>query len=165
MQGLGESTLNILVLTVMLFGLFTVPILPGLVIIWVPALVYGISTGFTWGSGLLFAGITALMIFGSVIDNIVMGATARQQGASWWSIGAALVAGLVGSFIIPIPIIGGLIAALLALYGMEYHRLKDHKLALESTRSMAIGCGWAALIRFAVGTIMILMWVAWVIWL
>ena len=49
------------VLAVMLFGLFSlfIPVLPGLVIIWVPTLVYGLLTGFNWVSGILFALITA----------------------------------------------------------------------------------------------------------
>ena len=162
-NGLGEATLNIVVLTVMLFGLFTVAVLPGLVIIWVPILVYGLITGFTWASGVLFAVITVLMIIGSLIDNVIMGASARTQGASWWAIGAALVAGILGSFVVPI--IGGLIAALLTLYVIEYNRLKNHQKALESTKSMAMGCGWAAVIRFGIGAIMILMWVAWATWL
>lgn len=160
---LGQYSLQIVVFTVMLFGLFTVPILPGLVIIWVPALIYGLVTGFTLSNGILFAVMTVLMIIGTFIDNVIMGATARQKGASWWSIGIALAAGIVGSFIIPI--IGGLIAALLALFLVEYNRLKNTELALESTKSMALGCGWAAVIRFGIGVVMILLWVAWVIWL
>lgn len=163
-NSIAQGTLQLVVLAVMLFGLFglIIPILPGLVIIWVAALVYGIVTGFTWTSGIILAVMTVLMAVGSVIDNLIMGAKARQTGASWLAIGAALGAGILGSLIFP-PF-GGFIAALLALFAVEYYRLQDVQKAVDSTRSMAIGCGWAAIIRFGMGIVMILLWGAWVFW-
>lgn len=163
-QETGLTGLRIVVLAIMLFGLLglIIPVLPGLVIIWVPALVYGLVTGFNLTSGLLFAGMTVLMIVGNLVDNLVMGAKAKQQGASWLAIGVALVAGILGS--IAFPPFGGIIAALIGLFAVEMLRLKDLQLALESARSMAVGCGWAAVIRFGMGIVMILLWGAWVLW-
>lgn len=160
----ARGALQAIVLAVMLFGLFSLflPIMPGLVIIWVPALVYGILTGFTWVSGILFVLITGLMLFGNIVDNIIMGQRARQQGASWVAIGLSLVAGVAGSLVFP-PF-GGLIAALLALFAVELYRLRDWRRAFSSTKSMAIGCGWAAVIRFGIGIVMILLWLAWAYW-
>ena len=162
-EGVGRTTLQIIVLAIMLFGLFglIIPVLPGLVIIWVPALVYGILTGFTLLSGILFAVMTVLMIVGNLVDNVVMGTRARQQGASWLAIGVALAAGVLGS--LAFPPFGGLVAALIGLFAVEFYRLKDFQRAIASTRSMAIGCGWAAVIRFGIGTIMILLWAVWVL--
>ncbi len=162
LEGAGRITLHLVVLGIMLFGLLglIIPVLPGLVIIWVPALVYGILTGFNLTSGLLFAGMTVLMLVGNLVDNLVMGAKARQQGASWVAIGVALAAGIAGS--LAFPPFGGLVAALIGLFAVEYFRLKDMQRALESTRSMAIGCGWAAVIRFGIGLIMIALWGVWV---
>jgi len=159
----GRVTLQVIVLAVMLFGLLglIIPVLPGLVIIWVPALVYGVLTGFNLLSGALFAVMTILMIIGNLSDNVIMGAKARQTGASWLAIGVALVAGILGSLIFP-PF-GGLITALLGLFAVEFYRLKDIQRAIDSTRSMAIGCGWAAVLRFGIGAIMILLWGAWVL--
>jgi uncharacterized protein len=161
----GLAAFQSIVLAVMLFGLIglAIPVLPGLVIIWVPALVYGVVTGFNWANGLLFAMMTVLMIAGSLVDNVIMGARARQHGASWVAITVALVAGLVGSVLMP-PF-GGLIAALLGLFAVEYYRLKNWRTAAASTRSMAIGCGWAAVIRFGIGVVMILLWIAWALWI
>jgi uncharacterized protein len=164
MQQIGLATLRLIVLAIMLFGLvgLIIPVLPGLVIIWVPALVYGIITGFNWTSGILFAIMTVLMLVGNVVDNVIMGAKARQQGASWLAIGIAIVLGIIGSIVFP-PF-GGLIAALIGLFAVEYFRLRDLQKAVDSTRSMAIGCGWAAVIRFGIGIIMILLWGAWILW-
>ena len=49
-MSIGQVALQILTLTVMLVGLFSLlfPMIPGLVIIWVPALIYGLITGFDW---------------------------------------------------------------------------------------------------------------------
>lgn len=157
-NGFSQSALQAITLVIMLVGLFglAIPILPGLVIIWVAALVYWIVTGFTLTSGILLAVITVLMVAGSLVDNVIMGATARQKGASWVAIGVALVLALVGSLVLP-PF-GGIIAALIGLFGVEYYRLKDWRKAMDSTKSMAVGCGWAALIRFSIGMVMILLW-------
>ena len=155
-------TLQLIALAVRLFGLFSViiQILPGPLMIWIPALVYGLLTGFNMASGILFALITLLMLFGSVVDNLIMGQQARQQGASWLAIGVSLAAGVLGSVFFP-PF-GGLVAALLALFAVELYRLRDMEKALTSTRSMAIGCGWASVVRFAIGCVMILLFLAWI---
>ncbi len=81
MEIIGEVALQIVVLAVMLVGLFGLLtlVIPGLTIIWVAALVYGLVTGFDIWSGILFGIITLLMLFGNVVDNLFMGAGARRQ--------------------------------------------------------------------------------------
>jgi len=156
-----QISIEVLTLTFMLFGLFglIIPIMPGLVIIWVAALGYGIAAGFGTLGWIMFAIISLLMAAGSVIDNVLMGTQARQSGASWVSIAAALVFGIAGNFVLPV--IGGLIAALLALFVAEWIRRKNWRESLKSVRGMAWGCGWAFVIRFIMGTVMIGLWMIW----
>lgn len=163
MGNTGLVAFQVVILTVMLVGLLglIVPVLPGLVIIWLAGLVYGIFTGFTWGSGALFAGMTLIMLVGSVIDNIIMGASARQQGASWIGISLALVLGVAGSLLLP-PF-GGLAAALIGLFGLEFYRQRDWRKALASTRALLTGCGWSAVVRTGMGLLMIGLWIIWAI--
>ncbi|WP_322506822.1 DUF456 domain-containing protein, partial [Anaerolinea sp.] len=106
-----------------------------------------------------FAAMTVLMLVGSVIDNFIMGASARQKGAPWTTILVALVLGIVGSVLLP-PF-GGVIAALLGLFGLEYYRQRDWRKALDTTTGMAVGCGGAVLIRAGMGVIMIILWLIW----
>lgn len=153
------QTIVLFVMLVGLFGLLTT-LIPGLVIIWVAALVYGLITGFNWLSGILFGVMTVFMLVGSVIDNIITGASALGTGASWWAIIIATVAGVAGTA--AFPPFGGLIAALLALFIVEWIRVRDWRKALGSTRSWAAGCGWAVVIRFIMGLIMIMLWILWV---
>lgn len=159
---IGLISFQLIIFAVMLLGLFSlfVLIVPGLVIIWIAALIYGIITGFNWISGIILFFITVLMIVGNMLDNIFIGAGAKSQGASWWAIGGALVAGIAGSIFWP-PF-GGLLAALVGLFLVELIRLRNFKTAYTSTRGMLLGCGWALVTRFAVGGIMILWWVVWV---
>ncbi len=162
LENVGLITLQIITGLIMFAGLVSliVPIIPGLTIIWVAALVYGLVTGFDWINGVLFLFITTLMIVGNVVDNLFMGGSARYSGASWLSIGIALVAGIAGSILFP-PV-GGLIAALVGIFIIELIRLKDLRHAWKSLRSMAAGCGWAFFVRFILGLIMIFWWIIWV---
>lgn len=153
-------------LSVMLLGLFSLllVIIPGLVIIWLAALVYALIAGLSsTGSIIAFVVLTALMLFGSIIDNVIMGARARQAGAPWSNILLALFAGLIGSFLLP-PL-GGILFILGALLLLEYNRQRDWSAALNSTKSMAIGCGFAVILRFVIGLVMIGIWGVWVLFL
>lgn len=163
MGNVGTLTLQIVVMGFMLLGLIGLltTVIPGLVIIWLAALVYFIVTGFSTGNIILLVGITILMLVGNLLDNLFMGASARKTGASWLAIGVALVGGVVGSIVFP-PF-GGLVVALAGLFLVELYRLRDWRKAAESTKSMAAGCGWAVLARFGIGMVMILLWLGWVL--
>lgn len=148
-------------MVMMAVGLLVIPILPGLVIIWVAALGYGIAAGFGTLGWIMFAIITVLMLAGSILDNVLMGTQAHKQGAPWWAILIAMLAAILGSFLIPIPIVGGILSALLVLFLIEWLRLKDSKKALASMRGMLVGCGWAFIFRFIIGMVMIGLWLIW----
>lgn len=146
------------IMLVSLVGVF-IPLIPALNIIWLASLIYGILTGFNWVKIVLMVLLTVLMILGNLSDNILMGAKAKQKGASWWSLGAALAAAIV--FSILLPPFGGVIAAVIALFGVEMLRLKDWKQAFESAKGVVIGFGWAVVARLAIGLVMIGIWLAW----
>jgi uncharacterized protein YqgC (DUF456 family) len=145
----------------MLFGLFglIIPIFPGNVVMWLAALVYGLVFGFGKLGGILFAIISVLMLVAVTVDNILMGAKAREQGASWTSIILALVAGIIGTIVLP-PI-GGIIAAPLVLYGMELNRLGNSNEAIKVVRALLIGWGLAFVVRFGIGIVMFALWGIW----
>jgi hypothetical protein len=145
----------------MLVGLagLIIPIFPGLVVIWIAALIFGILTGFTTLGWVIFAVLTVLMVVGNVADNIMMGTKARQGGASWLSIILGLLAGILGSLLIP-PI-GGIIGAPLVLFLAEYMRQRQVDKAFASTRALLIGWGWSFVIRFIIGLVMIGLWMIW----
>ncbi len=148
------------IMTTGLISLFTF-IIPGLTIIWLSALAYGLLTGFSVLSIICFVIITVLMIFGNMVDQLLMGAKAKQSGASWTGVILSTLATFVFSFLWP-PF-GGIIAGMLVLFIFEFIRLRDWRKAGGSTKEMAIGCFSAVVVRFFIGMVMIGVWVIWVI--
>ena len=148
-------------LTFMLFGLavLLIPILPGLVIIWAAALGYGIFSGFGVLGWIMFAILSILMIVGSFVDNVLMGTSAHKEGTPWWVILLALVGAIAGNFLLPV--VGGVLAALLTLFLVELVRLRNSKKAFNSMKGMLVGCGWAVVIRFIIGLVMVGLWMIW----
>jgi len=157
-----ETTITILIALTMLFGLFglVVPIFPGNVIMWIAALIYGLVFGFDTLGGVMFSIITMLMLIAAAADNFLMGAKAREKGADWGSIILALIAGVIGTIVLP-PI-GGLIAAPLVLYLMELQRLGDAQEARALVKALLTGWGLAFIVRFGLGVIMLALWGIWV---
>lgn len=157
-----ESILNIalplITIGFMLFGLagLIIPVLPGLTIIWAAALLYWIIDGFALPSIVIFVILTIIMLVGNVIDNFFMGGSARKAGASWVSIAVAIIGGIIGTLVLP-PL-GGILFAIAGIFLVEYIRLRNLKQAWESTRSLAIGIGWAAIVRAGLGVVMITLW-------
>jgi uncharacterized protein YqgC (DUF456 family) len=156
-----EQAARGITLVMMAVGLLVIPILPGLVIIWVSAIGYGFMAGFSTLGWIMLALITILMAGGSILDNVLMGAQAHKEGAPWWVVLIAMAAAILGNFIIPIPIIGGILTALLVLFLIEWLRLKDASKALTSMKGMLVGCGWAVAFRVIIGLVMIGLWLIW----
>lgn len=155
------TTINILTALTMLFGLFglVIPIFPGNVVMWTAALIYGLVFGFGKLGGVLFGLITLLMLLAITADNILMGAKAREKGAAWLSILLALLAGIVFTFLFP-PV-GGIVAAPLTLFLVEYQRRGDSKEAGEVVKALLIGLGMAFVVRFGLGVVMLILWGIW----
>ena len=158
-----EVVVYVLVTLTMLVGLFglVIPVFPGNVVIWVAALIYGIAFGFGVKGMIIFIILTILTIIAALADNVLMGAKARDKGASWLSIFMALGAGVL--FTLIFPPLGGLIAAPLVLFASEYLRLKDRSKAIEVMRALLAGWGWSFVVRFGIGVIMLILWGIWLI--
>ncbi len=152
-----------LTLAIMVFGLLglLIPILPGLLIIWAAALGYGLYTGFDLAGWIVFSLQTILMLAGSFVDNILMGGRAYREGAAWWSVLLALLAAVLGQVLIPIPIIGGVLLAIVVLLLVEWARRRNFKEGWKAVRGLLSGCGWAVVIRFIMGMVMVGLWMLW----
>jgi uncharacterized protein YqgC (DUF456 family) len=143
--------ITLLVMIVGLFGLI-VPIFPGIIVIWLAALGYGLVTGFTTVGWIIFGVNTVLMLIGVTIDNVLMSAKAHKEGA---------VGGVLGTILFP-PI-GGILAAPLVVLLLEYLRQRDIHNALRTVRGLLIGWGASFIVRFFIGLMMIGIWLAWVV--
>jgi uncharacterized protein YqgC (DUF456 family) len=163
------SWLNTVFLVVILVGMAIgllgsiVPFFPGVIIIWLAILGFGLLHGFSLGSGILFGFVTLLMLASTVIDNVLMGASARMRGTSWLALSIGMVSLLIASFFwTPL---GGVLAAFVVVFLIELVRLKDWRQAVESIKGMALGCGWTGVARFGIGLVMVGLWVVWYVFM
>jgi len=128
-------------------------------VMWLAALGYGIVTRFETVGIIVFIILTILMLVGSTVDNLIIGAGARKGGAAWLSIGVALAAGVI--FTLIFPPIGGIIAAPLAVLLLEYYRLRDWQKAWQALKGLATGWGLAYFVRLGIGIVMMVLWWLW----
>jgi len=156
-----EVTIKLIMLGGMALGLFglIVPAFPGLTVIWVLMLVYGLLFGFGVKGAIFFTLISVAAVVGMLSDNVLMIGKARVGGARWLSIFLASVAGVVGSILLT-PI-GGVALTLLALYLSEFAYRRNRVEAWEATKNMALGWGWAFVVRFGLGLVMLILWGVW----
>jgi uncharacterized protein YqgC (DUF456 family) len=156
-----EGSLDTIVVIGILIGIMSnfIPFFPAVTVTWLAILGYGLIHGFNWGSGVIFAIITILLVTGNLIDNVMMGAGARQKGTSWIAIAVSFVTMVVVSLFFT-PIIG-LLAALVALFIVEVIRIRDLKQAFQSMGGMSVGCVTAIVIRFFITLIMAWLWLIW----
>lgn len=118
----GQTVWEVTALVLVLIGLAgaVIPVLPGPFLIWLGAFVWAWADGFTrigWGT-LTVLGILALIAWGS--DIFLSTVMSRRAGASWKSIVAAIVGGLVGASLLSfVPVLGTVLGAILgAIAGM-----------------------------------------------
>jgi uncharacterized protein YqgC (DUF456 family) len=161
----SEFLLQVITLAFMLVGLtgMIIPIFPGIIVIWLAALLYAIGEFLAgkmdiWG-WLLFALITILMIVGNFVDEIIMARKLRETGTPWSSIAIGFVAGIIASLFLT-PFVA-LVATPLALYLAEYRRLGNGREAIHSAKNWLIGFGWSFAALFAIGAVMIGLWMLW----
>jgi hypothetical protein len=155
----GIFGLTLFFILVGLVGLI-VPIFPGIAVIWLATLVYGIVVGFNTVGIIIFVVLTILMITGTMADNFLMAAGSRTGGASWWTIAAGLLAGTIGTIVFP-PF-GGLIAAPLVILLVEFLRVRELDQAWRATGGLVVGWGMSFFVRLGIGILMLLLWLLWV---
>ena len=155
-----------LTLGVMVVGLIgtVIPVLPGVELIWLAALVYAIAERFATIDPLTFAALTALAATGITANIWASHLGSRLGGASWQALLAGLGLGavgfLLGLFVGGIGAVpGGLIGALVGVLLVEYSRRKDWRGAARAGTGWLVGCLLSGFIQMMVGMVMIMIFV------
>jgi uncharacterized protein YqgC (DUF456 family) len=138
-----------------------VPLLPGLGLIWLAGLVYGIDQGFDAVGVAAFAVITVLGVAATVAGYVVPQRRASGAGATRTSVLLGVAGAVVGFFVVPI--VGMPLGGVLGIYAGEHLRTRDAAVAWRATRATIVGFGLAALVQFVAALVMIAVWVAWVV--
>jgi uncharacterized protein YqgC (DUF456 family) len=147
----------------MLIGMAGVvaPFIPGLTVMWLAALGYGVIGGFGPGGWAAFAIITVLFLVGELLGFLLPGRSAAKAGATGASIVLGALCACVGFFVVPV--FGFLIGGVLGIYVAEYLRTGNMHLAWETTRSTLVGFGISVLTQLFFGVAIIVTWLAWVV--
>lgn len=152
-----------LVAIVMLIGLAgtVVPVLPGLALVWVAGLAYGLVAGFGTVGTIVFSAMTLLALAGTAAKF----ALPHRGGAARGAPASSLLAGFVGAIVglVVIPVLGLPVGAVAGVWLAETARLGDARAAWHVTVGVVIGFGLGALAEFALGLAMIGCWVVWVV--
>ncbi|MCC6804123.1 MAG: DUF456 domain-containing protein [Anaerolineae bacterium] len=133
-MGIAESGLAILASILMVGALLisVLPFVPGPLLLWGISIGFGLLTNFQQLTVLSAVIITLLMIAGTTKDIWLPLLGMRTQGASCSSAFGVIVGGMVGTFTIPIPVIGTLIGAIVGAILMELLRLGDVQKAIQA---------------------------------
>ena len=126
------SGTNVVVFLAMLVGTvgIVVPVLPGLLLVWGGSLLWAVerqdAAGWT-----VFAIATGLYAVGIVTQYLVPGRRLKRAGVDSRIIAAALVVAVVGFFVIPV--IGGPLGFVAAVYALEWAKHREHTGAWRAT--------------------------------
>lgn len=131
---IAESGLTLIAGILMVIGLFVslLPFLPGPLLLWGISVVYAYLTGFQHVTVLAIVVISLLMIIGSTTDFWTPFVGMKSRGASCSSVLGTILGGLIGTFVVPIPILGTLIGAMVGAVALEAMRLGDLRKALTA---------------------------------
>ena len=152
------TTVAGLVMVVGLCGV-VIPLLPGLALIWVAALVYGFAVG--WGPGAFAVMvILSLLMTVSIVKSVVVPRRAAAGGGASGRAQLGGLAGAVAGFFL-IPVVGVIVGALLGVLAAEFAIKRDWGEAWTATKATARGFGVSVLIDLGLGLVMIAVWGAW----
>lgn len=163
--------LAILGLILMALGLIgtILPILPGLPLIWIGALLWA------WGDGFQQVGWPTLIVLAIIavagwgVSLLVTPAISRRAGVSWRAIGGAILGGILGGiFLSFLPVIGtffgALLGAVIGMWFVEYQIRGDERAATAAVRAYLSGVAVTTALNLLLALIMIaiFLWQAWV---
>ena len=129
------------------------PLVPGVALIWLVALVYAIAEGFKNIDPITMIVLSVIALPGITADIWVSSLGAKAGGASLWSIVASLVGRVVGFLVSTLP--GAIIGALVGLMAVELFRAKDWRQALKASGGWIAGWLLSAVVQIITGVIMI----------
>src|SRR5690349_17525193 len=108
-----------------------IPILPGTVIVWIAAMAIGLIS--QWARFTTVAGIaaTAIMIFSVSSDFWLPALGIKTGGLTCLGAIGSLIGGLIGTFLIPLPVCGTLVGAVLGALIIEMIHFRNMQKALQ----------------------------------
>jgi uncharacterized protein len=162
-----EALLFGITVAFMLLGIagIIIPILPGMVLIWLSALVYAVIEGFAAVDWITFGVITIIALVAGTSEIWLPLLGAKTTGASRRSLVLGALGGILGFFFLGafFPIIGslfgGVIGYSLGILLGQYHKYRDWGLAIRAGLGGLAGWGVSTAIQLGAGLIIIAIFV------
>lgn len=145
----------IVALVLMLIGLLGVvlPLVPGIVLVYLGALLYAIMEGFARVGPITLTVLTVLAVVGVTADLWVSSLGAKAGGASVWALLGGLVLGLVGLIVFNLP--GAIVGSVAGVIAVEMWRVGDWRKVLKSGGGWLIGWLLATVVQLSIALIMV----------
>ena len=145
----------IVALVLMFIGLLGVilPLVPGIVLVYLAVLLYAFIEGFARIGPITLAVLTVLAVVGVTADLWVSGLGAKVGGASVWALLGGLVLGLVGLIFFSLP--GAVVGSVAGVVAVEMWRVRDWRKVLKSGGGWLIGWLLSTVVQLSIALIMI----------
>lgn len=137
-----------------------IPVLPGGLLAWVAIAVWAVQVQDAAGWAVLAVSTLAIGAT-QVLKYVVPARRLRDSGVPRLSMAVGLAAGIVGFFVIPF--VGLFLGFPVGIYVGEWYRLRNHRLASDSTRAALRNVGLSILIELAGVLVAAAAWLAAVI--
>jgi uncharacterized protein YqgC (DUF456 family) len=160
-MGIAETALIVIALVLMVIGVLLtfMPFLPGPMIVWAVGFVYTLIDGFEH-VGLLALGVmTLLMIAGSTSELWMQLMGLQMHGTSCLSTLGSVVGGVVGTFVIPIPLLGTVAGMVIGALLFEFARQGELDPALQAGRNAFKVYLISTLAEFAAAVLILLVFI------
>ncbi len=133
-MAIAETILILIAIVMMGVGLLLtlVPFLPGPMIVWGIGFVFALIDGFERVTLLALAAMTLLMILGSTADLWMQAFGVNMKGGSCLATLGSILGGIVGTFLIPIPILGTVAGMVIGALLFEFMRQGELDPALQA---------------------------------
>ncbi|MFZ0544000.1 MAG: DUF456 domain-containing protein [Candidatus Promineifilaceae bacterium] len=143
-----------------------IPVLPGLLLIWLTVLGYALQEQFQAIDWVTFVVLTVIALVAGTADIWLSALGAKTGGASRRAMFLGFVGSIIGLILgtaIPIPIFGNLIGSVLGyavglLLG-QYHKYHDWNLAIRASLGGVAGWGVATAVQFGGGVLILILFV------
>ena len=158
----ADALFIVFIAVVMVVGIAgtVLPILPGLWVIWGAAVFYGILAGFGTGGWIAMAVITVFAIIGTASALYLPQRSATAVGVPWWGQVIALGFAVAGFFLVPV--VGAPLGFVVGILVTTIVRERQVTGALVATWATLKAMLLASGVQFAIGLMMMSVWVLWV---
>lgn len=113
-----------------------IPSIPGPAMVWAIAMVFAGLNDFQRTPLPAVIIMSGFMLIGSTTEIWLRYLGMKTRGGSCWATLGSIVGGLAGTFLIPIPILGTLIGAILGALVVEFLRYQEANKAFQAGRSV-----------------------------